>query len=77
MVEGLTDAQIIERIERMQNQIRALYDHLGLEFDDPAAGLSHQVMALVKAGDKMGAAAQLSKETGASFPDAQKTINAL
>ena len=40
MVEGLTDAQIIERLLRIEEQVRRISAQLGLEYDDGTAGLS-------------------------------------
>ncbi len=77
MPEGLTDAQIIDRLERMERNIARLAEHAGVELEDPAAGVDPEVVALARAGDRMGAAKLHSERTGASFLDAQRVVNAL
>jgi hypothetical protein len=75
--EGLSDAQIIARLERLERNVRALADRLGVELEDPAAGVDADIVELARSGDRMGAAKLYGERTGASFVEAQRAINAL
>ena len=77
MVEGLTDAQIIERLQRLERNVAKLAEAAGVELEDPAAGVDPEVVSLARSGDRMGAAKLLSERTGIGFADAQRTVNSL
>jgi hypothetical protein len=77
MAEGLTDAQIVERLQRLDAQVRTISEHLGIPYDDPGAGVSQAVRDLVAAGDRMAAAKRHADETGVDFVEAQRVVNAL
>jgi hypothetical protein len=76
-VEGLTDAQIIERLERLERNVRALAESIGVELEDPAAGVDPEVVALARSGDRMGAAKLYAERTGTGFVEAQRVVNSL
>ena len=77
MPEGLTDAQIIERLHRLERNVAKLAAAAGVELDDPSAGIDPDVVALARSGDRMGAAKVLSERAGLDFAEAQRVINAL
>ncbi|HYH59141.1 MAG TPA: hypothetical protein VD790_07955 [Thermoleophilaceae bacterium] len=77
MAEGLTDAQVVERLTRMEEQIRRISAHLGLDYDDGTAGVSAEVVALARSGDRMGAAKMHAEQTGVDFVTAQRVVSAL
>lgn len=77
MVEGLTDAQIIERLQRLERNVKLLADRAGVELEDPAAGIDPDVVELARSGDRMGAAKLYSERTGADFVEAQRIVNEL
>ncbi len=77
MPEGLTDAQIIEKIQRLERNVSLIASHLGIELDDPAAALSSEVVRLAQSGDRMAAAKLHSEQTGVDFVEAQRIVNAL
>ena len=77
MPEGLTDAQMIERLQRLERNVALLAERLGVELEDPAAGADPEVLALARGGDRMGAAKLHAERTGASFVEAQAYVNGL
>ena len=77
MVEGLTDAQIVERLQRLERNVAKLAAAAGVELDDPAAGVDSDVAELARSGDRMGAAKLLSERAGLDFVEAQRVVNSL
>ncbi len=77
MPEGLTDAQIIERLQRLERNLALIAKHTGVELEDPATGVSEEVAALARQGDRMQAAKLHSEQTGTDFVEAQRVVNAL
>ena len=77
MPEGLTDAQIIERLQRLEKNISLIASHVGIELDEPAAAVSPEVKELAQSGDRMAAAKLHSEQTGADFVEAQRVVNQL
>jgi hypothetical protein len=77
MPEGLTDAQIIERLQRLERNVQAIAEATGTRIEDPATGIDPEVVALARAGDRIGAAKLLSERTGVEFVEAQRTVSAL
>ena len=75
--EGLTDAQIVERLERLERNVAKLAAAAGVALEDPAAGIDPAVVELARAGDRMGAARLLSERTGTDFVEAQRIANSL
>jgi hypothetical protein len=76
MPEGLTDAQITERLERLERNVRALAESIGVALEDPSDGVDADVVALARSGDRMGAAKLYAERTGADFVEAQRVVNA-
>lgn len=76
-MEGLTDAQIIERLERVERNVRALAESVGVELEDPAAGVDADIVELARSGDRMGAAKLYAQRTGADFVEAQRIVSSL
>jgi len=76
MPQGLTDAQIIKRINRLERNISLIAGHLGIELDDPPTALSSEVIELAKT-DRMRAAKLHSELTGVDFVEAQRVVNQL
>jgi hypothetical protein len=77
MVDGLSDAQVIERLESLERNVRRIAQHLGVELEDPAAGVDPEVAELARSGDRMGAAQLYSERMGVDFVEAQRVVNAL
>lgn len=77
MAEGLTDAQIIERLQRLERNVQLLAERAGVELEDPSAGVDPEVVALARAGDRMRAAKLYAERTGADFVTAQRVVSAL
>jgi hypothetical protein len=72
--EGLTDAQIIKRLERLERNVQALAEHLGVALEDPASGVDADVIELARSGDRMGAAKLYAERTGSDFVAAQRVV---
>ena len=77
MPEGLSDAQIIERLQRLERNLARVAEATGVELDDPSAGIDPDVVELARSGDRMGAAKLYSERTGADFVEAQRVVNGL
>ena len=77
MAEGLADAQIIERLDRLERNVRALAESIGVALEDPSDGVDAEVVALARSGDRMGAAKLYAESTGADFVEAQRVVNTL
>ena len=77
MPEGLTDAQIVERLQRLERNVKKLAEAAGVELEDPSAGLDADIVELARSGDRMGAAKLYTERTGADFATAQGVVNAL
>jgi hypothetical protein len=77
LVEGLTDAQIVERLLRLETQVRELREHAGLPGDEREQGIDPEVVELARSGDRIGAAKLHAERTGADFVEAQRVVNAL
>jgi hypothetical protein len=72
---GLSEAQLQERVERLESQLRALYDRLGMPYDDGTEGVPPEVVDLARAGNRMRAAQIYSEWTGCDFREAQVVVN--
>jgi ribosomal protein L7/L12 len=77
MVDGLTDAQIAERLGRLERNVAKLAAAAGVELDDPAAGIDADVVARARSGDRIGAAKLHHERTGIGFAEAQRVMNSL
>lgn len=77
MAEGLTEAQIIERLLRLEQQVRELRERAGVPPDEREDGVDAEVLALARSGDRMGAAKLHAERTGVDFVAAQGVVNAL
>ena len=77
MAEGLSDAQIIARIERLERQVKMLAERTGVGIEDPTAGIDPEVVDLARAGNRMAAAKLYAERTGADFLTAQRVVNGI
>ena len=77
MPEGLTDAQIMDRIQRLERNLERVAAAAGVDLEDPAAGVDPDVAELARSGDRMGAAKLLTERTGVDFVEAQRIVNSL
>ena len=78
MPEGLTDAQIVERLLRLERHVRLLAERAGVELDGSTSdGIDADVVELAARGDRMGAAKLYAERTGADFLEAQQVVNRL
>ena len=77
MARGLTDAQLVERLERLERAVKLLAEKAGVEIEDPSAGVDPDVVKLAQAGNEMEAAKLHTERTGVSFVDAQRVVKDL
>ena len=75
MPPALTEAQLIDRVHRLESQLRAVYDRLGMPYDDGTEGLPPDVIELARAGNRMRAAKLYCERTGVDFVEAQRVVN--
>ena len=74
MTEGLTDAQIVERLLRLERNVKRIAERTGVEIEDPSSGVDDDVVALARAGERMQAAKLYAERTGADFVTAQRVV---
>jgi hypothetical protein len=77
MPEGLSDAQIIERLEWLERNMRMLAERIGAPLEDPADAIDRDIVDLARAGQRMQAAKLYAERTGADFVTAQRVVNGL
>ena len=75
MTVGLTEAQLLDRVQRLETQLRAVYERLGMDYDDGTLGVPPDVVDLARAGNRMRAAQLYSERTGCDFIEAQQVVN--
>ena len=75
MAMALSEAQLQERVERLEAQLRAVYERLGMRYDDGTDGVPSDVVELARAGNRMRAAQLLSERNGVDFREAQVIVN--
>jgi hypothetical protein len=77
MARGLTDAQVVERLERLERAVKTLAEKAGVELEDPSAGVDPEVVKLAQAGNEMEAAKLHAEKTGVDFVEAQRVVKDL
>jgi hypothetical protein len=77
VARGLTDAQIVERLERLERSVNAIAKKVGVEIEDPAEGVAPEVVELARAGKQMEAAKLHAEKTGVDFVKAQQVVSEL
>ena len=77
MSEGLTQAQIIERLERLERNVRMLAERTGIGFEDPAEEVDPEVVELAQSGKRMEAAKLYADRTGSDVLTAQRVVMGL
>ena len=75
MTVSLSEAQLIDRVQRLETQLRAVYEHLGMDYDDGTAGVPPDVVEMAQAGNRMRAAQLYVERTGCDFVEAQSVVN--
>jgi hypothetical protein len=77
MPSGLSEAQLIDRVHRLEAQLAAVYERLGMPYDDGAGGLPADVIDLARTGNRMRAAQLYAERIGCDFVEAQRVVNRL
>ena len=77
MARGLTEAQIVERLERLERNLAKIAERVGVEIEDPAAAVDPEVVELARSGQAMEAAKLYSERAGVDFVEAQRVVNDL
>jgi hypothetical protein len=67
---------ILERLERMEEQLRLLSAHAGIPYD-AATSLPSDVVALARRDERIKAALRLTEMTGMDFVEAQRVVSRL
>jgi hypothetical protein len=75
MPAGLSEAQLIDRVQRLESQLAAVYERLGMSYDDGSGGVPADVVELARAGNRMRAAQVYSERCGCDFVEAQRVVN--
>jgi ribosomal protein L7/L12 len=75
------ESQVIklnQRVATLEHQVEFLMKHLGVKYDGaPDAGVSPEVMELVRRGDKLRAINAFREETGVGLKEAKEFIESL
>jgi hypothetical protein len=77
VARGLTDAQMVERLERLERSVAKIANAVGVEIENPAARIDPQVAELARAGKQMEAARLHAEQTGVDFVEAQRVVSEL
>ena len=75
MPASLSEAQLVDRVHRLEAQLAALYERLGIEYDDGTTGVPADVVEMARAGNRMRAAKLYSERTGCDFVEAQRVVD--
>jgi ribosomal protein L7/L12 len=70
-------AQIRERFERVEAQLKLVSETVGVPYADPAATVPPEVVELARAGNTMEAIKQYRAATGAGLDEARDVVAAL
>jgi|tagenome__1003787_1003787.scaffolds.fasta_scaffold19365426_2 hypothetical protein len=73
----LTEAEITERLDRMEAQLRLLSAHAGIPYGDGVESIPSEVVALARGDERIKAALRLTEMTGMDFAEAQRLVNRL
>jgi len=72
------ETSFAERLDRLEQQVRRITEHLGLDADDDAdEGIPAEVVDLARAGRQMEAIRLYTKLTGADITTATSLVNAI
>jgi hypothetical protein len=71
------EPEILERIERMEEQLRLLSAQAGIPYGDGDGHVPHAVIALARGDERIKAAIKLTEMTGMDFAEAQRVVNRL
>ena len=70
--------QLRQRVGGLERQVSFLLDHLGLEYrEEPNAGVSPEILELVRRGKTVKAIQQFRRETGFGLKEAKEFIESL
>jgi hypothetical protein len=70
----MSDARLIARIDRLEDQLRLVSAAAGIPFAD---GVPDEVVTLAHADERIKAALRLTEMTGMDFSDAQRVVGRL
>lgn len=75
------DAEVFrlrQRVEKLERQMAALFNHLRVTYEDrPTAGVSPEILELVRKGRKIEAIKRYREEMGVGLREAKKFIESL
>jgi hypothetical protein len=71
------ETEIIDRIARIEDQLRLLCAQAGIPYGDADGQVPHQVVALARGDERIKAAIKLTEMTGMDFGEAQRLVNRL
>jgi ribosomal protein L7/L12 len=75
------DREVLElrqQVGKLERQVSFLLEHLGLEYrEEPNAGVSPEILELVRRGDTMGAISLFRRETGFGLKEAKEFIDSI
>jgi ribosomal protein L7/L12 len=67
-----------QRVEKLERQMAALFKHLAVEYkEEPASGVSPEILELVRKGKKIEAIKRYREETGVGLREAKKFVESL
>ena len=71
----MDEITIARRLRRLEEQVGLLSERAGIPFDDPAAGLPPDVVALARSGRKIQAIKLYQELTGAGLGEAKDVVD--
>jgi hypothetical protein len=73
----LSEAEITERLDRIEAQLRLLSAQAGIPYGDGIEAIPAEVVALARGDERIKAALRLTEMTGMDFAEAQRLVNRL
>lgn len=71
------ERRLAERLERIEQQVARISEHLGLAFAEGTGGVPDDVVALARAGRRVEAIKLYGTLTGADISTATSVVNAI
>lgn len=71
------ESRLAERLERLEQQVALISEHLGLAFDNGTDGVPDEVVALARAGRRVEAIKRYRTLTGTDISSATSIVNAI
>jgi hypothetical protein len=77
MIGRMSEAFMLERIRRLEEQVRLLSQKAGVPFDDGTSGVPDEVVELARTDKRIHAIKRYMEITGADIHTAQRVVGGI